>query len=63
MKKMSFEEKLEKTKQIVTQLSNPDIIMEESLKFYKDGMDIVKDAQAQLDKAKLSYEELNKERQ
>lgn len=59
---MSFEKKLEKTKEILAKLSNPEITMEQSLKLHKEGTDIVKLAQAQLDTAKLQYEELDKDK-
>ncbi len=61
MNEMSFEKKLEKTKEILSELSNPEITMEQSLKLHKQGMDIVKLAQEELDKAKLTYEEFDKE--
>ncbi len=61
MSKISFEKKLEHTKDILKKLQDPKITIEESLKLHKEGMDIVKAAQEQLDKAKLQYEEFSKD--
>jgi exodeoxyribonuclease VII small subunit len=62
MSDMSFEEKLAKTKEILSELSNPEITMEQSLKLHKEGMKIVKQAQTQLDTARLQYEEFDKDK-
>jgi exodeoxyribonuclease VII small subunit len=61
MAKMSFEEKLEKSKDLIDKLMNPEITLEESIKIYKEGLETIKKAQKMLEDAKLKIEEISKE--
>jgi len=61
MAKMSFEEKLEKSKDLIDKLMNPEITLEESIKIYKEGLETIKEAQKMLEDAKLKVEEISKE--
>jgi len=60
MQKASFEEKLEKSKELIDKLMNPEITLEESIKIYKDGLETIKEAQKMLEEAKLKVEEISK---
>ncbi len=60
MNKVSFEEKLEKSKELIDKLMNPEITLEESIKIYKEGLESIKEAQKMLEEAKLKVEEINK---
>jgi len=60
MAKMSFEEKLEKSKDLIDKLMNPEITLEESIKIYKEGLETIKEAQKMLEDAKLKVEEIGK---
>jgi len=60
MAKMSFEEKLEKSKDLIDKLMNPEITLEESIKIYKEGLETIKEAQKMLEDAKLKVEEISK---
>jgi exodeoxyribonuclease VII small subunit len=57
----SFEEKLEKSQQILDKLGQPDITLEESVKFFNEGMKIIQEAQEQLDKAELTFKTIQEE--
>jgi len=51
-----FEKKLENSKQILQKLMNPEVTLQDSVKFYKDGMNALSDAQKILEEAKLEFE-------
>ncbi|MBR2494900.1 exodeoxyribonuclease VII small subunit [Helicobacter sp.] len=53
-----FEDKIKKTKEILQKLNAQDLSLKESLEFYKQGMQELKNAQDLLEKAKLEYEEI-----
>lgn len=56
----NFEQKLEKAKELLEDLTNPEITLSDSVKIYKEGISKIEDAQKLLDEAKLEFEELNK---
>ncbi len=60
MKVNDFEKKIEKSKEILDKLMNPEISLEESMKLYKDGIKELKEASKMLENAKLEFEELSK---
>jgi len=51
-----FEKKLENSKEILQKLMNPEVTLQDSVKFYKDGMNALSDAQKILEEAKLEFE-------
>ncbi|SQB98749.1 exodeoxyribonuclease VII small subunit [Helicobacter fennelliae] len=53
-----FESKIEKAKQILTQLNAQDLSLKSGLELYKQGIKELKEAQDMLEKAKLEYEEI-----
>ena len=60
MNNKSFEDMLERSKELVDKLMNPEITLEESIKIYKDGLETIKEAQKMLEEAKLKVEEISK---
>jgi len=60
MEKVSFEEKLEKSKELIDKLMNPEISLEESIKLYQEGLETIKEAQKMLEDAKLKVLEISK---
>ena len=60
MKNRTFEEKLERSKEILNKLMNPNITLEESLKFYEEGLAEVKLAQKMIEEAKVKIETVEK---
>ncbi|NVJ54098.1 MULTISPECIES: exodeoxyribonuclease VII small subunit [Arcobacteraceae] len=59
-----FEKKIEKAKELLEKLSNPDITLSDSLDVYKNGIKELEEAQKLLDEAKLVFtqeEKTNKE--
>jgi len=56
----SFEQKLQKSKELVDKLMDTDITLEESIKIYKEGLETIKEAQKMLEEAKLKVEEIAK---
>ena len=59
-KEISFEEKLDNAKELLNELTNPEITLSNSVKIYKNGLKEIEEAQKLLDDAKLNFEELNK---
>ncbi len=51
----SFEQKIEKAKEILEKLSNPQITLNDSLELYKTGMKELEEAQKLLEEAKLIF--------
>ena len=51
-----FEKKLENSKEILEKLMNPEVTLQDSVKYYKDGMSALSDAQKILEEAKLEFE-------
>ncbi len=60
MKRRSFEEELEHSKEILDRLMNPEITLEESIKLYQEGIESVKRAQKMIEEAKLKVEKISK---
>jgi len=52
MKNETFEEKLEHSKELLEKLMNPEITLEESVKFYEEGLKNIKEAQTLIEEAK-----------
>lgn len=55
---LSFEQKIEKIKDILNQLSSPSLNLKEGIALYKEGFKELEQAQELLKKAKLEYEEI-----
>lgn len=60
-KEISFEQKVEKSKQLLNDLTNPEITLSNSVKIYKEGLKEIEEAQKMLDTAKLNFVTLNKQ--
>jgi len=58
---LDFESKVEAAKKIMEQLMDPEIPLEKSVKLYKEGMALLKEAGEILEKAKLEVETIEKE--
>ncbi len=61
MKDANFEKSLEKSKEILEKLVNPEITLSESVTLYKKGMDELKNASKLLEEAKLKFETYQKD--
>ncbi len=57
MTQISFEEKIKKSKEILDKLMDPEITLENSVKFYKEGIKELQEAQKLLEEAKIAFEE------
>jgi len=57
---MDFEGKIEAAKGIMERLMDPEIPLEESVKLYKEGMKLLKEAGRILEAAKLEVETIEK---
>jgi exodeoxyribonuclease VII small subunit len=60
MKTDTFEQKLEKSKEILNRLMSPNITLEESIKLYEEGLDNIKEAQKMIEEAKAKIEIISK---
>ncbi len=60
-KNLDFEQKLEKAKEILEKLMQPDITLEKSLKLYKEGKKELLEASKMLEDAKIQIKEFNSE--
>ncbi len=56
---LSFEDKIEKSKAILEKLMDPEITLENSVKFYKEGLQELQEAQKLLEEAKIAFEEFH----
>jgi exodeoxyribonuclease VII small subunit len=56
----SFEDKLNNSKEILDKLVNPNITLEESMKLYTDGLQLIKEAQTMIEEAQTKIEVINK---
>jgi exodeoxyribonuclease VII small subunit len=61
LENLDFETKVEAAKKIMEKLMDPEIPLEESVKLYKEGMALLKEAGEILEKAKLEVETIEKE--
>jgi len=52
MKNVTFEEKLNYSKEVLEKLMNPEITLDESIKLYEEGLKNIKDAHKLIDDAK-----------
>ena len=57
-KKIDFESSLKELELIVTQLEDENINLEDSVKSFETGINLVKECQKQLEKAELKVKEL-----
>lgn len=55
----SFEEKMEKINALLKSLNDKDLSLEESVKLYKQGVALLKEAKEILENAKLEVTEIN----
>lgn len=55
----SFEEKMEKISALLKSLNDKDLSLEESVKLYKQGVALLKEAKEILENAKLEVAEIN----
>ena len=53
---VGFEQKIERAKELLEKLMQPDITLEESVKLYEEGMRVTKEAQSMIEEAKLKVE-------
>ncbi|WP_201352831.1 exodeoxyribonuclease VII small subunit [Hydrogenimonas urashimensis] len=60
-KTQDFEAKIEAAKKIMEQLMDPEIPLETSVKLYKEGMALLKEAGEILENAKIEVETIEKE--
>ena len=58
---LDFESKVEAAKKIMEQLMDPEIPLEKSVKLYKEGMALLKEAGEILENAKIEVETIEKE--
>ena len=56
---MSFEEKMEKINALLKSLNDKDLSLEESVKLYKQGVALLKEAKEILENAELEVAEIN----
>ncbi|WP_298703414.1 exodeoxyribonuclease VII small subunit [uncultured Campylobacter sp.] len=56
---MSFEEKMEKINALLKSLNDKDLSLEKSVKLYKQGVALLKEAKEILENAKLEVAEIN----
>lgn len=57
-KKMSFEESMTRLEQIVRAMERGDVALEESLKLFQEGTELVKNCQTLLDEAQLQVKKI-----
>ncbi|MCH9813550.1 MAG: exodeoxyribonuclease VII small subunit [Epsilonproteobacteria bacterium] len=56
MEDLSFEKRIDKSKQILEKLMNPEITLSDSVKYYKEGITELEMANKLLEEAKLKFE-------
>ena len=59
--RMSLEEKFAKLEETLTQLESEELSLEESFRIYKEGMDLLKQCNADIDKVEKQVMQLNAE--
>lgn len=57
-KKLNFEESMERLEQIVRAMERGDVALEESLKLFQEGTELVKNCQKLLDDAQLQVKKI-----
>lgn len=60
-KEESFEKKIEVAKEILENLSNPELSLAEGMKKYQEGVSILREATKMIEEAKLEYTKLQKD--
>ncbi len=63
MKTVTFEEKLDYSKELLEKLMNPDITLEQSVKLYEEGLKNIKEAQKLIEDAKTKISVIEQESQ
>ncbi|ADV45699.1 exodeoxyribonuclease VII small subunit [Nitratifractor salsuginis] len=58
MKELGFEEQLERSREILERLMDPEITLEESVKLYEEGMETIHRARKMIEEAKLKVEQI-----
>ena len=58
-KNQTFEEKIERLEQIVRAMERGDVALEESLKLFQEGTELVRSCRKLLDEAELRVSEIN----
>ncbi len=61
MKSKNFEEKIEKSKEILEKLMDPEISLSKSVELYKSGLKELQEASELLEKAKIEIKEYQQE--
>ncbi|MBX1656153.1 exodeoxyribonuclease VII small subunit [Campylobacter jejuni] len=56
---MSFEENLKHANESLEKLNNQELALYESVKIYKEGLESIKKARLELEKAKLEVEQID----
>lgn len=59
MEKMTFEEKLNRLEEIVQKIDSNTLGLEESMKVYEEGMNIIKDLEKTLEEANAKFANIN----
>lgn len=60
-KSPSFEDKIQELERIAKELSKEDLLLEDGVNLYKQGVKLSKEASAMLENAQIIYEELSKD--
>ncbi len=59
MEKMTFEEKLNRLEEIVQKIDSNTLGLEESMKVYEEGMNLIKDLEKTLEDANAKFANIN----
>jgi exodeoxyribonuclease VII small subunit len=59
---VDFEKKLDRAKEVLEKLMDPELTLDESVKSYKEGMKTLQDAQSILEAATLEFEKIQGEK-
>lgn len=59
MDKMTFEEKLNRLEEIVQKIDSNTLGLEESMKVYEEGMNLIKDLEKTLEEANAKFANIN----
>lgn len=59
MEKMTFEEKLNRLEEIVQKIDSNTLGLEESMKVYEEGMNLIKDLEKILEEANAKFANIN----
>jgi len=63
VKKETFEEKLDYSKELLEKLMNPDITLEESVSLYEEGLINIKEAEKLIEDAKVKIRVIEQTKQ